>query len=40
MPIEAAIALILQWQIVRQHEISENDIERIVDELVLPALAR
>ena len=38
MQIEAAIALILHWQIIRGSDISEVDIERIVDDLVLPAL--
>lgn len=35
--IEAAIALILQWQIVRHTELAEKDIERIIDDLILPA---
>lgn len=38
MQIEAAIALILHWQIIRRSDISEVDIERIVDDLILPAL--
>lgn len=37
--IEAAIALILHWQVVGRAELAERDIERIVDDLVLPAFA-
>jgi AcrR family transcriptional regulator len=37
--IEAAIALILHWQVVGPAELAEKDIERIVDDLVLPAFA-
>lgn len=37
--IEAAIALILHWQVVGSAELAEKDIERIVDDLVLPAFA-
>jgi phytoene dehydrogenase-like protein len=37
--IEAAIALILHWQVVGSAELAEKDIERIVDDLILPAFA-
>lgn len=37
--IEAAIALILHWQVVGRAELTEEDIERVVDDLILPAFA-
>ncbi len=37
--IEAAIALILHWQVVGRAELTEKAIERIVDDLIIPAFA-
>ncbi|MET0820171.1 MAG: hypothetical protein ABWY58_04340 [Aeromicrobium sp.] len=37
MSVEAAIALILHWQVVRSGELDDESVERSVDELIIPA---